>query len=194
MHTRFQQLLDWVGRMNATIQDYRYATDPAVTDAAVVGRRAGTTLLVARFGMNSVKEMLVCVQRLEQSGVNTKGVILNGVVKWQAKTLTATATITTVTTIRVTDYPAPARSDINAHCVCNENGRPSFRRQRQHTRGETKQQGGDNHHIVAGDIVPARRRKAPPRQRRCRVLPVPSGKPAGYVCRTYPAAPRQTRP
>lgn len=35
-------------------------------------------------------------------------------------TLTATAIIITVTTIRVTDYPVPARSDINAHCVCNE--------------------------------------------------------------------------
>ncbi|MEG5631227.1 tyrosine-protein kinase [Enterobacter hormaechei] len=80
MHTRFQQLLDWANeRYDLVIID----TPPilAVTDAAVVGRRAGTTLLVARFGMNSVKEMLVCVQRLEQSGVNTKGVILNGVVK-----------------------------------------------------------------------------------------------------------------
>lgn len=80
MHTRFQQLLDWANeRYDLVIID----TPPilAVTDAAVIGRRAGTTLLVARFGMNSVKEMLVCVQRLEQSGVNTKGVILNGVVK-----------------------------------------------------------------------------------------------------------------
>ena len=80
MHTRFQHLLDWANeRYDLVIID----TPPilAVTDAAVVGRRAGTTLLVARFGMNSVKEMLVCVQRLEQSGVNTKGVILNGVVK-----------------------------------------------------------------------------------------------------------------
>ena len=80
MHTRFQQLLDWANeRYDLVIIDTPPIT--AVTDAAVVGRRAGTTLLVARFGMNSVKEMLVCVQRLEQSGVNTKGVILNGVVK-----------------------------------------------------------------------------------------------------------------
>lgn len=80
MHARFQQLLDWANeRYDLVIID----TPPilAVTDAAVVGHRAGTTLLVARFGMNSVKEMLVCVQRLEQSGVNTKGVILNGVIK-----------------------------------------------------------------------------------------------------------------
>ncbi|MEX9253695.1 tyrosine-protein kinase [Pseudenterobacter timonensis] len=80
MHERFRQLLDWANeRYDLVIID----TPPilAVTDAVVVGSRAGTTLLVARYGMNSVKEMRVCVQRLEQSGVYARGAILNGVIK-----------------------------------------------------------------------------------------------------------------
>lgn len=80
MHARFSALMAWASeRYDMVIID----TPPilAVTDAAVIGRIAGTSLVVARFGMNSVKEMTVCVQRLEQGGVNIKGAILNGVVK-----------------------------------------------------------------------------------------------------------------
>lgn len=80
MHARFSALMTWASeRYDMVIID----TPPilAVTDAAVIGRIAGTSLVVARFGMNSVKEMTVCVQRLEQGGVNIKGAILNGVVK-----------------------------------------------------------------------------------------------------------------
>lgn len=80
MHARFSTLMTWASeRYDMVIID----TPPilAVTDAAVIGRIAGTSLVVARFGMNSVKEMTVCVQRLEQGGVNIKGAILNGVVK-----------------------------------------------------------------------------------------------------------------
>lgn len=80
MHERFRSLLHWANNAyDMVIVD----TPPilAVTDAAVIGRSAGTSLVVARFGMNSVKEMTVCVQRLEQGGVKVKGAILNGVVK-----------------------------------------------------------------------------------------------------------------
>ena len=52
-----------------------------MTDAAVIGRYAGTTLLVARFEQNTVKELEVSFKRFEQSGVAVKGCILNGVVK-----------------------------------------------------------------------------------------------------------------
>ena len=52
-----------------------------VTDAAIIGNYAGTTLLVCRFEMNTVKEIEVSIQRLEQSGVSVKGCILNGVIK-----------------------------------------------------------------------------------------------------------------
>ncbi|MDH8436690.1 hypothetical protein, partial [Klebsiella variicola] len=41
----------------------------------------GTTLLVARFEKNTVKEIDVAKNRLEHSGVIVKGVILNAVTK-----------------------------------------------------------------------------------------------------------------
>lgn len=80
MHERFKQLLTWASEnYDMVIID----TPPilAVTDAAIIGRYVGTSLVVARFEMNSVKEIMVCVQRLEQAGVTVKGAILNGVMK-----------------------------------------------------------------------------------------------------------------
>ena len=80
MHNRFQQLLNWASeRYDIVLVD----TPPvlAVTDAAVIGRYAGTTLLVARFEENTAKEMDVSIKRFEQSGIGVKGCILNGVVK-----------------------------------------------------------------------------------------------------------------
>jgi len=53
----------------------------AVTDAAIIGRYAGTTLLVARYEVNTPKEIAVSIRRFEQSGVPIKGCILNGMVK-----------------------------------------------------------------------------------------------------------------
>ena len=49
----------------------------AVTDAAVVGAQCGTTLMVARFQANPVRELQIASRRLETSGVTVKGVILN---------------------------------------------------------------------------------------------------------------------
>ncbi|HBU6357319.1 TPA: polysaccharide biosynthesis tyrosine autokinase [Klebsiella pneumoniae] len=80
MHPRFEKLLAWASaKYDLVIID----TPPilAVTDAAIIGRYAGTTLLVARFESNTVKEIEVSITRFEQSGVNVKGYILNGVVK-----------------------------------------------------------------------------------------------------------------
>lgn len=51
----------------------------AVTDAAIVGRQCGVTMLVARFGLNPVKELEVTKQRLEQNGISVKGVVLNAI-------------------------------------------------------------------------------------------------------------------
>ena len=53
----------------------------AVTDAAIIGGYAGTTFLVARFEVNTAKEIEVSVKRFENSGVRIKGCILNCVVK-----------------------------------------------------------------------------------------------------------------
>jgi len=80
MHKRFKELLDWA---SANYDLVMIDTPPilAVTDAAVVGRYSGTTLLVARFEQNTAKEIEVSVKRFEQSGVEVKGCILNGVVK-----------------------------------------------------------------------------------------------------------------
>ncbi|MFP8636631.1 polysaccharide biosynthesis tyrosine autokinase [Klebsiella michiganensis] len=80
MHKRFGELIDWANNhYDLVIVD----TPPilVVTDAAVIGNYAGTTLLVARFEQNTAKEIEVSIKRFEQSGVNIKGCILNGVVK-----------------------------------------------------------------------------------------------------------------
>ncbi|WP_250805357.1 hypothetical protein, partial [Klebsiella pneumoniae] len=39
------------------------------------------TLLVARFELNTTKEMTIAFKRFDQSGINVKGCILNGIVK-----------------------------------------------------------------------------------------------------------------
>lgn len=52
-----------------------------VTDAVIIGALAGTTLLVAKFETNTVKEVEICYQRFERVGVEVKGVIINGVMK-----------------------------------------------------------------------------------------------------------------
>lgn len=53
----------------------------AVTDATLVGRQAGTCLLVTRFGRSTVKEIEACKRRLGQNGVIIKGAIFNGVLR-----------------------------------------------------------------------------------------------------------------
>lgn len=80
MHRRFDELIVLASQhYDIVVLD----TPPilAVTDAAIIGRYAGTTLLVARFEQNTVKELEVSFKRFEQSGVSVKGCILNGVVK-----------------------------------------------------------------------------------------------------------------
>ncbi|EMD1656849.1 polysaccharide biosynthesis tyrosine autokinase [Pluralibacter gergoviae] len=80
MNHRFESLINWANEhYDLIILD----TPPilAVTDAAIIGRYAGTVLLVARFEENSIKEIEVSVKRFEQSGVSVKGCILNGIVK-----------------------------------------------------------------------------------------------------------------
>lgn len=80
MHRRFGELISWASdNYDIVVLD----TPPilAVTDAAIIGHYAGTTLLIARFEQNTVKELEVSFKRFEQSGVVVKGCILNGVVK-----------------------------------------------------------------------------------------------------------------
>ncbi|WP_027252891.1 polysaccharide biosynthesis tyrosine autokinase [Photobacterium halotolerans] len=80
MHPRFKRLLDWASdNYDIVVVD----TPPilAVTDPAIVGAHAGTTLLVGRFGQNAVKEIEVTKQRFEQNGIEVKGFILNAVLR-----------------------------------------------------------------------------------------------------------------
>lgn len=80
MNRYFGELLTWASEnYDLVVLD----TPPilAVTDPAIIGNYAGTTLLVARFELNTVKEIEVSIKRFEQSGVIIKGCILNGVVK-----------------------------------------------------------------------------------------------------------------
>lgn len=80
MHGRLKELLSWASqRYDLVIVD----TPPvlAVTDASIVGALAGTTLMVARFSQNTVKEIDVARNRFDQSGIEVKGVIFNAVEK-----------------------------------------------------------------------------------------------------------------
>lgn len=53
----------------------------AVTDATIIGQHAGTTLMVTRFQVSTVKEVMFAERRLVQSGVRIKGAILNCIEK-----------------------------------------------------------------------------------------------------------------
>lgn len=80
MHANFNTLLETLRpRYDLIIVD----TPPvlAVTDAAVIGHHAGTSLLVVRFGINQAREIALAKQRLEQNGVPIKGAIFNLVEK-----------------------------------------------------------------------------------------------------------------
>lgn len=100
MHERFGKLLEWANNeYDLVIID----TPPilAVTDAAIIGNYSGTTLLVARFEMNTPKEIEVSVKRFEQSGVKVKGCIMNGVVKKPAVIIATAIVITAILIIKM---------------------------------------------------------------------------------------------
>ncbi|MDO9521669.1 MAG: polysaccharide biosynthesis tyrosine autokinase [Pseudohongiella sp.] len=78
MTQRFSQFLDAMsGHFDLVIID----TPPtlAVTDAAIVGKQAGSTLMICRFRQNNPKEIERALQQLESAGVVVKGSILNAI-------------------------------------------------------------------------------------------------------------------
>ncbi|WP_439821965.1 polysaccharide biosynthesis tyrosine autokinase [Pseudomonas sp. HLG18] len=80
MHANFRELLAELSeRYDVVIID----TPPllAVTDAAIVGREAGISLIVARFGVNPAKEIELTIRRFAQNGIELKGAVFNGVEK-----------------------------------------------------------------------------------------------------------------
>ena len=77
MSERFGELIAWASsHYDLVLID----TPPilAVTDAAIVGR-VGTTLMVARYAVNTLKEVETSLGRFEQNGIQVKGVILNSI-------------------------------------------------------------------------------------------------------------------
>ncbi len=83
MHANFEQMLKQLqGMYDMVIID----TPPilAVTDAALVGRLAGTSLIVTRFGLNPVREIELTLQRFRNNGIEIKGAIFNAVEKKSA--------------------------------------------------------------------------------------------------------------
>lgn len=80
MHANFRELLAELSeRYDLVIID----TPPllAVTDAAIVGREAGISLIVTRFGVNPAKEIELTIRRFAQNGIELKGAVFNGVEK-----------------------------------------------------------------------------------------------------------------
>ncbi|KQZ78065.1 MULTISPECIES: polysaccharide biosynthesis tyrosine autokinase [unclassified Pseudomonas] len=80
MHANFRELLAQLSELyDLVIID----TPPllAVTDAAIVGREAGISLIVTRFGVNPAKEIELTIRRFAQNGIELKGAVFNGVEK-----------------------------------------------------------------------------------------------------------------
>lgn len=78
MTRRFAEFLDQVG------DDYDLViidTPPvlAVTDAAIVGKLVGSTLMITRFRISAPREIERAMQQLEAAGVVVKGSILNAI-------------------------------------------------------------------------------------------------------------------
>lgn len=76
MHANFKEMLDQVG----SLVDILIVDAPpilAVSDAAIIGRHTGATLMVVRAGKHPIGEIEQAVKRLGQSGVAIKGFVFN---------------------------------------------------------------------------------------------------------------------
>jgi len=76
MHQRFEQMLKLLGsQFDTLIVDAPPIL--AVSDAAIIGRLAGATLMVARAGRHPIAELEQSVKRLNHAGVKVKGFVFN---------------------------------------------------------------------------------------------------------------------
>lgn len=78
MGERFKQLLDKVkNQYDIVVID----TAPilAITDSAIIGKYVGTSLLIAFYGVNTVKDVDLSLKRFKQNDIEITGVILNGI-------------------------------------------------------------------------------------------------------------------
>ncbi len=75
-NARFSELLEKL----RTSYDVVIVDSPpvlAVTDAAIIGKHAGTTLLALRYAQHPLHEIVESVRRLQHGGVALKGALLN---------------------------------------------------------------------------------------------------------------------
>jgi len=78
MHANFKEMLEQVGGLF----DILIVDAPpilAVSDAAIIGRHTGATLMVARAGKHPIREIEQAVKRMAQSGVPVKGFVFNDI-------------------------------------------------------------------------------------------------------------------
>ncbi|WP_409049038.1 polysaccharide biosynthesis tyrosine autokinase [Providencia stuartii] len=78
MGERFKHLLDTVkGQYDIVVID----TAPilAITDSAIIGKYVGTSLLIAYYGVNTVKDVELSLKRFKQNDIEITGMILNGI-------------------------------------------------------------------------------------------------------------------
>ena len=76
MHLRFEEMLEQLSeRFDTLIVDAPPIL--AASDAAIIGRHVGATLMVARAGRHPIRELEQAVKRLKQSGVQVKGFVFN---------------------------------------------------------------------------------------------------------------------
>ncbi|WP_261640218.1 tyrosine-protein kinase Wzc [Erwinia mallotivora] len=80
LHNRMNELLHWAS-MNYDLVLIDTPPILAVTDASIIGKLAGTSLMVVRFETNTLKEVEFSYRRFMQNGIDIKGVILNAVVR-----------------------------------------------------------------------------------------------------------------
>ncbi|WP_273703896.1 polysaccharide biosynthesis tyrosine autokinase [Candidatus Accumulibacter vicinus] len=76
MHPRFEVLL---AALAANFDTVIVDAPPvlAVSDAAIIGRHVGATLMIARAGKHPIRELEQAVKRLNQAGVQVKGFVFN---------------------------------------------------------------------------------------------------------------------
>ncbi|WP_080972689.1 polysaccharide biosynthesis tyrosine autokinase [Providencia rettgeri] len=78
MSERFKHMLDSVkNQYDIVVID----TAPilAITDSAIIGKYVGTSLLIAFYGVNTVKDVQLSLKRFKQNDIEITGVILNGI-------------------------------------------------------------------------------------------------------------------
>lgn len=84
LHEKFAGFLQQV---SSTYDHIVIDTPPvlAVTDAAIVGRLAGATLMVLKDGQHPLREIEQSIKRLKLAGVNLRGAVFNAISRISAR-------------------------------------------------------------------------------------------------------------